>query len=728
MAERRPLVLVFEDLHWADESLLDFIDELVDWVTDVPLLVVATSRPELLERRPGWGGGKLNATTLAVTPLSDEETARLIAGLLDRPVLAANAQQVAPRASWGQPALRGTVLGAVPRARARPTSFRLPETLQGIIAARLDGLTLDEKELLRDASVIGKVFWVGALEQDGDAAAILHALERKGFVRRQRRTSVEGETELAFAHALVRDVAYGQISRPDRVEKHSYVARWIESLGRPEDHAEMLAHHWRSSLELAQVSGKETPELVDATRLALRDAGDRAVALNAFGAAKAYYTEALSIWPEESSDRADLLFRRAGALYATADEGRVSALEEARDALLAGGDRETAAEAEAYLSRVAWYAGQRDAAQAHVDRAAELVDGAGPSIAKARVLAFAARLRFLAGDLDEGIRIADEALALADELELDELRAHALTTVGSAKTRQEGTGLAELERALEIATSLNSPLVSNVLTNLGVQASQRGDLRRAGALYREGVQAGERFGDRDSARFIRGNLMYIDFFLGNWDQVVADADRFITECETSPHYMEGAARVMRGYLRLARGDQVGGLADLERNLALARAVMDPQRLAPALLQSARGLAMVGRTDEARTVAMEGLAFLRNYPDLGEYAGQIAGFAKQLGIRDEIQEIVAQAPDNFWTRAAVAAAAGDFIRAADIHAEYGAVAIEAGERFHAAEELIAEGRRHEGEAQLEKALAFYRSVGATFYVERAEALLRQTATA
>ena len=89
MADQRPLVLVFEDLHWADDGLLDFVDELVEWVTDVPLLVVATARPELLERRPGWGGGKLNSTTLALQPLSDDETARLIGHLLDRPVLVA---------------------------------------------------------------------------------------------------------------------------------------------------------------------------------------------------------------------------------------------------------------------------------------------------------------------------------------------------------------------------------------------------------------------------------------------------------------------------------------------------------------------------------------------------------------------------------------------------------------------------------------------------------------
>ncbi len=211
MAERRPLVLVFEDLHWADESLLDFVDELVEWVTDVPLLVVATARPELLERRAAWGGGKLNATTLAVSPLSDEQTAQLIGRLLDRPLLAADAQQALLERAGGNP-LYAEQFSELYLERGSTEELPLPETLQGIIAARLDGLVPEEKEILRDAAVIGKVFWVGALGRHGDAAAALHSLERKGFVRRQRRTSVEGESRACL---LTRARARCGV-RPDR--------------------------------------------------------------------------------------------------------------------------------------------------------------------------------------------------------------------------------------------------------------------------------------------------------------------------------------------------------------------------------------------------------------------------------------------------------------------------------------------------------------------------------
>ena len=185
-------MIVVEDIHWADESLLDFLDELVDWVTDVPLLVVATARPELLERRPGWGGGKLNATTLALAPLSEDQTALLIAHLLERSVLPAESQQLLLERAGGNP-LYAEQFVELYVEQGSTSELLLPETLQGIIAARLDGLPDSEKSLLQDAAVVGKVFWASSIGPDSNAAATtLHSLERKGFVRRQRRSSLEG--------------------------------------------------------------------------------------------------------------------------------------------------------------------------------------------------------------------------------------------------------------------------------------------------------------------------------------------------------------------------------------------------------------------------------------------------------------------------------------------------------------------------------------------------------
>ena len=163
-AEQRPLILVFEDLHWADDGLLDFVDHLADWATTVPLLIVATARPELLDRRPGWGGGKRNAFTLSIGALSDEETAQLLQRLLDRAVLDADAQQAVLQRAEGNPLYAEEYARML--AEHDGGELALPETVQGLIAARIDGLAPAEKSLLQDASVIGKVFWPGALAEE----------------------------------------------------------------------------------------------------------------------------------------------------------------------------------------------------------------------------------------------------------------------------------------------------------------------------------------------------------------------------------------------------------------------------------------------------------------------------------------------------------------------------------------------------------------------------------
>src|SRR5207247_2329535 len=154
LAEQRPLVLVFEDLHWADDGLLDFVDELVDRLTDVPVLVVGSSRPELLARRPTWGGGKANATTLSLPPLSDDETARLVHTLLERSVLPADVQTTLLERAGGNPLYAEEFVRMV--AERGTEELELPESVQGIIAARLDALPADDKELLQHAAVIGK--------------------------------------------------------------------------------------------------------------------------------------------------------------------------------------------------------------------------------------------------------------------------------------------------------------------------------------------------------------------------------------------------------------------------------------------------------------------------------------------------------------------------------------------------------------------------------------------
>ncbi|MGI8480395.1 MAG: hypothetical protein ACR2M2_11205 [Gaiellaceae bacterium] len=162
LAEQRPLVLVFEDLQFADDGLLDFVDHLVDWASGVPLLVVGAARPELFARRPGWGGGKPHALTLSLSPLSDDQTAQLVHALLERPLLDASRQESLLERAAGN-SLYAEEFVRMVEEHDPAKELPLPETAQGLIAARIDGLTAEEKAILQDAAVLGKVFWLGAV-------------------------------------------------------------------------------------------------------------------------------------------------------------------------------------------------------------------------------------------------------------------------------------------------------------------------------------------------------------------------------------------------------------------------------------------------------------------------------------------------------------------------------------------------------------------------------------
>jgi len=731
LAEQRPLVLVLEDLHWADEGMLDFVDALVDWLTDVPLLVIATARPELLERRPGWGGGKLNASTIGLSPLSTEQTAVLISHVLERSLLPAEIQQALLDRSEGNP-LYAEQFAQLYLERGSADEMPLPETLQGIVAARLDGLSPDEKAALQDASVVGKVFWTGALRRDeNEATPLLHSLERKGFLTRQRRSSIESEGEWAFAHMLLRDVAYGQIPRAERAHKHRETAEWIGSLGRPDDHAELLAFHWSSALELAQAAGQAADDLTTPTRLALRTAGDRAFAVNAYPAAAVHYGAALALWPEADEERPQLLYRYAGALYIATDEQALSALEEARDALLAAGHRETAAEAELSSSRVWWHRGQNDKAKAHEARAEELVGGASSRVA-ARVLATIARTRAIGGDPSHGLQLATDALVMAETFDDDELRAHSLATIGLSKVYLgDPTGILDEERALELAVAANSPIAGSIANNVAVLATFAFDLRRSAQLTDEASRIAERLGDASSARWLRAQHIGEAFGFGRWDDALREADMFIAECEAgSPHYLEGEVRRHRGQIREGRGDIEGAVSDYRYALALVRESSDPQQVLPSLGAAVLAFETHGSADEVRRLAAEAVDLAGLYAHEAAWTLPGAFLLSRVAFESEreLREALRDAPLPTWRELAFACLDRDFVRAAEIWAKGGSPTWEARLRLRAAEELVETGRRTEGEEQARKALTFYRTVGATYYIGRCEALLAEAKTA
>jgi predicted ATPase/class 3 adenylate cyclase len=460
LAEERPSVLVFEDLHWAEEGLLAFIEDLLEWIGRVPMLVVCTARPEFLEKRRSWSAGRLNAATLSLSPLRDDEVAMVLEALLDR--APGGEERAALLDRIGGNPLFAEQFAFLLGERSDELRLPLPETVHGVIAARIDGLPQAEKSLLQNAAVFGKVFWEGAAValdsvERQNAADVLHSLERKEFVQRAARSSVPGETEYAFRHVLLRDVAYGQIPRTDRAEKHERAAAWIESLGRLDDHADLLAHHYATALELRSTTGATPPALVARTRGALARAGDRALAVNAFATAAGYYGRALALLAGDDAERPALVFQYARALFRGGHEERRAVIDEAQAALLSAGDAEAAAEAGALAAEAAWYDGDRDAVDRHLQQALALVEDRAPSPAKAHVLAAVARFRMLAAQYDEAIEVGRAALEMADTLALDEIRAQTLITLGTARHHAgDDDGRGDIGRGIELALSTNN--------------------------------------------------------------------------------------------------------------------------------------------------------------------------------------------------------------------------------------------------------------------------------
>ena len=731
MAEQRPLVLVFEDLHWADDELLDFVDHLVEWAGAVPLLIVCTARPELLERRPAWGGGKLNATTLSLAPLSETDTTRLLGNLFEQPLLPAQTQAELLACAGGNP-LYAEQYAQMLLERSGPADLPVPESIQGVIAARLDRLPAEEKALLQDAAVLGKVFWLGGIvggRAREDAEAALHALERKGFVQRARTSSVADDTEYTFFHILVRDVAYGQITRGERAERHRRAAEWIESLGRGDDYAETLAHHYMSALELARSSGRQMEDLAERARVALREAGDRASALNAFDAAARSYASALELWPDDP-ERPRLLLSYGTVLAIGRGAGK-SELEEAARGLVQLGDRGSAARAEIFLADAAWRAAQRDVAYAHLDRAVELVEDIPSSPAKATVLSEVSRYHMLADRAAEAIQVGREALEMAAEFGLDEVRAHALNNIGTSRINLGDTaGFSDLEQSIEISDELGSPESLRGYNNLFSNHVSIGNLRRAAAAVRAGVPVAERFGNTGtSARWLLFERVHVAYWEGQWDQALALIEETLSEVGLG-HGLSRFALEMRGRIRLARDDVAGALGDAQKSLEQARRAKDPQTLFPALSFAALASLEATRTTDADRLAQELLALRPEDHVIPHHISPLFDLAQVLASLGRSNDLLV-ATKRARTRtlhvdAADAIARGDFLAAADIFNRMGSLPNEAWARQRAAARPIDSKGGPDAHEQLNAALMFWRLVAATRYIRESEALFADTA--
>jgi class 3 adenylate cyclase/tetratricopeptide (TPR) repeat protein len=470
IAEDDPTVLVFEDLHWADDALLAFLEHLAGRAEGVPLMVVGTTRPEFYEQHADFGNGLRNATPITLAPLSSEETARLVLALLDASVIPAELQQPILDRAGGNPLYAEEFVRLLKDRDllvrkgstwelSEGAAVPFPDSVRALIAARLDTLTPDAKSLLADAAVVGKVFWAGAVAAMGDrdpdmVIDMLRELSRKELVRPARRSSMQGEAEYAFWHILSRDVAYNQLPRASRAARHIAAARWIESQApdRVEDLADVLAYHYATALQLARAAGQadQAADLEAPARRFLTLAGQRALGLDT-AAANTNLERALALTPEGHADRANVLVSFAeAALHGGRTAEAKAALEEAIPALQALGDLPAQARALNMLSVVLGALADPRWAELPA-QAFALLEPLPPDQDMVATLTEVAATEMIQGRSESAITVARRALRLAEELGLDR-PPRALGYLGSSRMDiGDSAGAEDMREAILLA-------------------------------------------------------------------------------------------------------------------------------------------------------------------------------------------------------------------------------------------------------------------------------------
>jgi class 3 adenylate cyclase/tetratricopeptide (TPR) repeat protein len=611
LARGGPAVLVFEDLHWADDGMLAFVEHLSEKVTGVPLFVLATTRPQLLERRASYLED--HALRLDLMPLSDGETERLLAQTLKADALAPEVSASMLARCAGNPLYtlefaallreRGLLAGASDGLQlAENADLPLPGSVQAVIAARLDGLPVQDKAVLADAAVIGQTFWSGAVDalgEDGGRAAVQPALARlaeSGLVTQAATSTMAEEREFSFAHILVRDVAYGQLPRRARAAKHAAFAGWLEAkVGeRASDVVDVLAHHYATALDLARSAGDESfvAGILGPALGAFALAGEKAMELNV-ASAERHFSRALEWSDTDDPQRAWWLAKWAMAVDEQARFGESQpALEEAIPQLIAAGERRKAAQALIYLGASQQAQGQADA-DARMQEAVDLLDGDDPSLDMVFVLFNASLTEGNSGRTERALLLAERATAAAAELGLsaeagDEGTSHyigALMARGAARCQLgDPEGLEDERRGHEIALGHGWGSLSGA--NLGNSVYQIQGPPRAIPLYESVIERTRNRGVRYLELSVRAGLISVLADAGRWDEALTGFDDLVTELVDVQTVID--VKVAIGIIHVRRGDVTKSKPLLASALNQAETMQMPASLAAAMIGEAAG--------------------------------------------------------------------------------------------------------------------------------------------
>jgi class 3 adenylate cyclase/tetratricopeptide (TPR) repeat protein len=758
-----PAVLVVEDLQWADPALLRFLAGAVEAAEGLPLLVICTHRPELLERDPGWAGVRARTLTVNVGPLPTGDMQRLLTLLLDGAPPPPPLSERLVGLAGGNP-LYAQEFVRMLREQGRlvrvgdtwtldpQADLSTPETVQSLVASRLDLLSRDDRAVVQAAAVVGAHLWPGAVAALVDvpvaeAENSLRRLVAKDLLAERPGSRMGGHAEYVFRHAIIRQIAYSRLPRAVRAGHHHRVADWLDGLTgeRPAVLVETLARHRTAALNLARTLRWDTTPYEEPARRTLVAAAHQAYRLHSLDAALQYVDQALALWPDSHEvperRRAELLrsqvrfLRDCDGFYR---EGGVKELEDLAGVLRAEQDLPQAAAAYTQLGQVEWMRTEKDAARAHLRRALDLFADLPDSEAKAEAWAEWARLHMLDFRRDEAVLAAGTASGIARRLGLREVEANAMITAATARyLAGEPAGLPDLEEAVEYCRRHRLPSLRRAILNLSTVLQEEGDLRRSHQLERESRHV---HGGRKSLISNFSESAERAYFDGDWEAMLAAAGEFLDGRDDETADWDLQLRGIRGWIRVLRGEDP--CDTVMRCLTAARRSGFRRLLRGALAHGALCLVLQDRPEEAAGLLAELAQSWREDPSWPsrEWVPAAAHAAALLGPESTaaMQEILRSIEhDTLWRRAAThlldgAAAThrGEHALAARRYAQAVEVYDEMGDETDAAltaawtlRALVAAGDRESARAWQERVRTFARRNGAGGLLAGLHALLR-----
>ena len=541
LSEQFPVVLLFEDLQWADASLVEFVSYLLEWSRSYPIFVICLARPELQARHPEFGQASRNQTTLFLEPLSEMAMEALLEGYV--PGLPAEIREQILARAEGVPLYavetvrmlldRGLVAEAdgVYEPTGPIEELEVPETLQGLIAARLDGLAPEERRVLQDASVLGKTFSKEALASlsglSGDELMpLLASLVRKEVMGVQADPRSPERGQYGFLQDLVRRVAYDTLARKERKTRHLAAAAQLEeSFGEAEQEVvEVVAAHYVAAYE-AQPDADDADTIRQSARELLSRAGERAGSLAALGEARKYFEQAAEL-SDEPLEKARLL-ERAGAVandsaeFDAAERAFFAALE-----LLEQADqRHAAARVLGRIAHVEMFTGRSEQARERLERAFAAVAADEPDADVAELASRLAQSYAFSGAPDRAVEPVELALEVAQALRLPETLIRGLLV--KAMLARAG-GRLEEELAFQrhaVRYALEHDLSASTATaygNLSDACFQRDRYGEAFEVLQEALTHARRVGDRRNELYLLSEMSYTLTMTGRWEEALAD--------------------------------------------------------------------------------------------------------------------------------------------------------------------------------------------------------------